>query len=71
MKREDILEFSNREVQIYLKHNPELQEGKITDIREFVVILKDDRGNKSKIDFFDIAMIKGVNDGWIFAWVRF
>lgn len=63
MKREDILEFSNREVQIYLKRNSELIEGKIIDIREFLIILNDNEGNKIKIDFFDIAMIKGVNDG--------
>ena len=63
MKREDIFEFSNREVQIYLKRNSELIEGKIIDIREFLIILNDNEGNKIKIDFFDIAMIKGVNDG--------
>ena len=62
MKREDILEFSNREVQIYLKRNSELIEGKIIDIREFLIILNDNEGNKIKIDFFDIAMIKGVDN---------
>ena len=62
MKREDIFEFSNREVQIYLKRNSELIEGKIIDIREFLIILNDNEGNKIKIDFFDIAMIKGVDN---------